>query len=317
MKKVLLFILLLCPILVNAKSVIPGGENIGIYLKDSGVTVIGFYKVNGIYEKGSLLVGDRIIKVNDQNVETIDELVDTINKEIDNDQIDITFLRGNTEYVTTLNLEKVDGVYKTGLYVKDSTTGIGTLTYIDPETMTYASLGHEVVDSSTKERIEIKKGYTFKSVVTSIKKSVDGNPGGKYARFDQKDIYGSVDKNTTVGIYGKYEKELPNKDLIEVASMNDIHLGKATILTTLKDNKVKSYEINIKEINESSKIKNFYFEITDKKLLKECGGIVQGMSGSPIIQDNKLIGAVTHVITDNVKTGYGIYIETMLNEGNS
>ena len=310
-KKFLLILLLFWPLSIFSYSnkVIPGGENIGIYVKEKGVVVIGFYDNNN----QDLKIGDHIIKVNDITVNTVDDLIRTIKREIDDDKVNLTYLRNNEEYKTTLKLKEIDGLYKTGLYVKDSVTGIGTLTYIDPETKIYGSLGHEIVNASTKERISIDDGYIFKSSVTSIKKSRDGNPGGKLANFNQNIIYGDISKNTIVGIYGIYH-EIPNKELIEVADNNEIKTGSAYIMTTLKDNKVRQYEINIKKINSNGN-KNLYFEIIDPALLKETGGVVQGMSGSPIIQNNKIIGAVTHVIVDDVKTGYGVFIKTMLNEG--
>ena len=309
---ILILIMLLIPIYTNAyaSKVIPGGENIGIYIKDKGITVIGFYN----NKNTDLNVGDQIIAVNDITVNTIDDLVATINSEVTNNQVKITYLRSNKKYETILHLDLVDNIYKTGLYVKDSITGIGTLTYIDPESYIFGSLGHEVVNSNTKKRVVVDNGYIFKSKVTSIRKSSDGNPGGKIANFNQNIKYGNISKNTQVGIYGTYDS-IPQKELIDVASNDEIRLGKATILTTLKDNTIKEYEIEIKKINDKSIYKNLYFEIVDDALIKDAGGIVQGMSGSPIIQNNKLIGAVTHVIIDNVKTGYGVFITTMLKEG--
>ncbi len=319
-KLVILGLLLLMPINIWAYSseVIPGGENIGITISTKGVTIIGFYKVNNTYNKGKLIIGDKIIKINDTEVNSINELVRAIENNIEEkNKIKITFLRGKNELTETLEIKVIDGIYKTGLYVKDETTGIGTLTYIDPITKVYASLGHEIIENTTKERIEVKRGFIFESYVTGIKKSYNGSPGGKNAKFNKDNSYGKIMKNTNVGIYGIYEEKLPDKELIKIASKKDVKIGKAKFITTIEGNKIKEYDINILEINETSKIKNIYFEITDDLLISKTGGVVQGMSGSPIIQNNKLVGAVTHVIIDNVKTGYGIFIETMLNEGDN
>ncbi len=311
-QKILLLLLLLVPISLNAYSskIIPGGENIGIMVKEKGVTVIGFYN----NENNKLKIGDRIIKINDSSINTIDDLITAIKNNVVDNKVSITYIRGDNENQTDLNLKYIDGVYKTGLYVKDNITGVGTLTYIDPETRIFGSLGHEILNNNTKDKVKVDEGYIFKSTVTSIRKSTDGNPGGKNANFNQNIKYGNINKNTNVGIYGIYN-ELPNKELIEVGSIDDIKMDEAYILTTLKDNKIREFKINIKKINKKSVNKNIYFEISDDKLLKETGGIVQGMSGSPIIQNGRIIGAVTHVVVDDVSTGYGVFITTMLKEG--
>ena len=311
-KKILLLIILLLPISLNAYSnkIIPGGENIGIMVKEKGVTIIGFYN----NENNKLKIGDKIIKVNEDSINTIDDLVKKIKDNVLNNRVNITYIRGKEEYNTDLKLKYIDGVYKTGLYVKDNITGVGTLTYIDPETKIFGSLGHEILNNNTKDKINVDEGYIFKSSVTSIRKSVDGNPGGKNANFNQNIKYGNITKNTNVGIYGIYDN-IPNKDLMDVGTIDDIKLDDAYILTTLKDNKIRDFKIRIMKINKNSVNKNLYFKITDNQLLKETGGIVQGMSGSPIIQNDKIIGAVTHVVIDNVNTGYGVFITSMLKEG--
>ena len=312
MKKYIIFLLLLMPLNLCAysKKIIPGGENIGIMVKQKGITIIGFYN----NDNKNLKIGDQIIKVNDIDVNTIDELINEIKRSVNNNEVNITYLRGNDVYDDKIKLKYLDGLYKTGLYVKDNVIGIGTLTYIDPETKIFGSLGHEILNSNTKDKIKVDEGYIFKSTVTSIKRSVDGNPGGKNANFNQEIKYGIINKNTNVGIYGTYS-DMPDKELIEVGDIHDIKLGDAYILTTLKDNKISKFQINIKKINQKSINKNIYFEITDNKLLKETGGVVQGMSGSPIIQNNKIIGAVTHVLVSDVNKGYGVFITTMLQEG--
>ena len=322
MKKLKIFIislLFLVPINVFAYSdfIIPGGETLGIEINSKGIMVIGFYQINGKYNRGNpeLKPGDYITKVNDINVNTVDDLTDVIEDNISKSEVKITYDRNGKIKTTNLELVKDDNIYKTGLYVKDSITGIGTLSYIDPETKVFGALGHEIVESNTKSTVEIKSGIIFRNYITSIDKSTNGVPGSKNAKFYYDTTYGRIIKNTNVGIYGIYDAMLPQKDLIEVAEPNEIKIDKAYIETVLNGEEIKQYDINITGINESSDIKNINFEIIDEDLLDKTGGVVQGMSGSPIIQNNKIIGAVTHVVIDNPSNGYGIFITTMLEEG--
>jgi stage IV sporulation protein B len=291
-----------------------GGNTIGVDIKTNGVMVIGFYKINGKYNNNILKQGDYITKVNNYSINNINDLTSAIEKSVNNNQVDITYKRNGIEYLTTLKLIYENNTYKTGLYVKDGITGIGTLTYVDPESNIYGALGHEIIESNSSKLVEIKTGYIYRNSIISIDKSTDGNPGAKNAKFYHEDVYGSITKNTTHGIYGKYYKDL-NNELVPVAKKEEARLGEAKIYTVLKDEAVKEYTIDIKSINESTGTKNFTFEITDDELIDKTGGIIQGMSGSPIMQDGKLIGAVTHVIVDNPVMGYGIFITTMLEEG--
>lgn len=297
-----------------SSQVILGGQNVGIRLNMDGILVVGFYKINGEYNSSRLLVGDYITKVNNIVVKTIPELVEQINKNAKNNSVPINYIRNNKEYNTTLKLEKNNNNYKTGIYVKDNMLGNGTITYIDPESKTYGALGHYIIDSNTNEAVKINDGNIFKSIITSITKSTNGNPGSINTNFVRKDIYGTIEKNTIAGIFGTYNSQFDHSKLIDIAKPEDVSTGKATIYTSLGNNEFKEYEINILRIEKNNKIKNFYFEINDKDLIAKTGGIVQGMSGSPIIQNNKLIGAVTHVSIDNVETGYGISIINMLEE---
>ena len=163
--------------------------------------------------------------------------------------------------------------------------------------------------------VEVRSGTIFESLVTSIDRSTVGNAGTKNAKFYSNNIFGNVTKNTISGIYGIYNDELPNTKTLEVGNNDELKLGKAYINTVIEGDKIESFEINITNINKNSNIKNISFEVTDKRLLEVSGGIVQGMSGSPIIQNNKIFGAVTHVIVNDPTTGYGIFITTMLEEG--
>jgi stage IV sporulation protein B len=318
--KIIIIFLLFLPINVLAYSskIVVSGENIGINIQNKGILVVGFYKVDGKLIKATpeIKVGDTIVKVNDNNVNNVSELTSAIENNISDNKVKLTINRNDKEIDITLELKEKDGIYKTGLYVKDNITGIGTLTYIDPETKIFGALGHEIIESSSNKKIEVKTGTIFNSIVTGITKSTDGTPGEKKASLDVSKVIGNITKNTQVGLYGTYLGEISN-NVYEVASPSEVKIGPAQILTVTDGSEVLTYEINITKINEYNKIKNIYFEVTDKKLLEKTGGIVQGMSGSPIIQNNKIIGAVTHVVVDNVKNGYGIFITTMLKEGES
>lgn len=304
-------------VLAYSNQIIVGGQNIGINIQSAGVLVVGFYKVNGndVKSNPAIQIGDYITKVGTTEVSTINELTNAIETNMHDNEVELTFNREGKEQTATLSLVEQDKVFKTGLYVKDSITGIGTLTYIDPESKIFGSLGHEIIEANSNKRIEVKTGSIFNSVITGINKSSDGNPGEKKASFKTNEVYGTISKNTQYGLFGDYKATLPDNKRMEVAKPEEVKVGKATILTVLEGSEIKEYEINITKINEYNKIKNISFEITDKELLDKTGGVVQGMSGSPIVQEGKIIGAVTHVIVDNVRTGYGIFITTMLEEG--
>ena len=316
-KIIILLITLLFPLNVLAYSdyIIPGGNNIGIEVYNKGIIVIGFYKIDNRYNTNDLLIGDIITKVGNDEVNTVEDMVNSIEKNVNNNKVDITILRKNEEKIINFNLINKDGVYKTGLYVKDSISGIGTLTYIDPETKIYGALGHEIIEGTSLTTVEVRSGTIFESLVTSIDRSSVGSAGTKNAKFYSNNIYGNVNKNTISGIYGNYTNDLPNIDTLKVGQPNELNIGNATIRTVLDGEKIEEFNIEITKINLDSKIKNITFKITDKKLINKTGGVVQGMSGSPIIQNDKIFGAVTHVIVNNPTTGYGIFITSMLEEG--
>ena len=317
--QIFLLILLLTIIPVNcfaySNYVIPGGETIGIEVNSKGVLVVGFYKVNDRYigRDAGFKVGDIIVEVNDTLVHNIEEMVSLINKttlpikfkvERDNTQLDI-----NLEFVDDSN------VLKTGLYVKDKINGIGTLTYIDPESKVFGALGHEIIENATISKFEIKDGIIYEANVSKIIKSQNGKAGEKNAVYDKTKIWGIINSNEVPGIFGTYSKDLDDRATIEVADANEIKTGKAAIRTVAMGNTVEEFAINILHIDTSSKSKNILFEVVDQDLIEKTGGIVQGMSGSPIIQNNKLIGAVNYVIVNDTTKGYGIFITTMLEEG--
>ena len=315
-----LLIITIIPINVLAYSnyIIPGGENVGIEVNSNGVLVVGFYKVDNklIAKDSGFMLGDRIIRVNDKKINNINDMVDVV-KDSNSEIINYTVIRDGKELNLKENRNNQDGVYKTGIYVKDNIQGIGTLTFIDPETLRFGALGHEILEKTTSKKFEIKDGKIFKSDVTSINKSENGKAGEKNARYDKTKVYGNITENTTSGIFGSYTAELPNQEKIKVGTDSDIHLGEAKIRTVINNNEVKEFKINIIKLNPDSDTKNILFEIVDEELLSNTGGVVQGMSGSPIIEDDKIVGAVTHVIVNDSKKGYGIFITKMLKEADN
>lgn len=310
---ILLLTIIIMPINILAYSdyIIPGGENIGIEVKTNGVLVVGVYEIDGYSPatESGLKIGDTITKVDNQKISSISELGSLLNKS----EIPISYLRNDKEYNTTLKLVNVNGEYKTGLYVKDTVTGVGTLSFIDPNTKLYGALGHEIIESSTGVMLETNNGSIFESSVLNIERSENGTPGSKIADLKLENKKGTIFENTNKGIFGKYTSNLPDKKQYKVAKQSDIKTGEAKIYTVLNGNEIKEYSINILKINKSD-TKNILFEITDDELLNKTGGIIQGMSGSPIIQGEYIIGAVTHVVVDNPTRGYGIFITKMLEE---
>ena len=304
---------LIIPISANAYSeeVILGGENVGIEVSSNGVLIVGFYDVKGTSpgREVGLKIGDTILKVDDTVIQGITDL----SKQFNNSKtLQITYKRGSITNETTLNLVQDNKIYKTGLYVKDSIVGIGTLTFIDPDTKRFGALGHEILEQTTGTKFEIKDGKIFESNVTGIEKADRGSVGEKNAIYNEDEVYGNIDKNDITGIYGNYSKSYDKNDLIKISS--DIKPGKAIIKTVILGQKKQEFEITILNVDKNHKTKNILFEVTDETLLSKGNGIVQGMSGSPIIQDNKLVGAVTHVVVDNPHKGYGIMITNMLKE---
>lgn len=303
-------------ILAYSDYIIAGGENIGLQVKNKGLIVAGFYKVSNIYPAKDALLekGDTIVKADDKTIESIDDFVNAV-KDSNQRNIKISYIRNNKDNVTTLNLINDKGVLKTGLYVKDMVSGIGTLTYIDPKTKLYGALGHEIIESSSGMKINVKDGKIYDSKVTSIDKSIRGEPGAKNANINSNIVFGDIKENTQNGVFGNYISKMDDNKLYKVADYKDINLGNAKIITVINDNQKREYNINIIKVsNNKNDNKNILFEITDEELMNKTGGIVQGMSGSPIIQDDKIVGAVTNVVVNNPRKGYGIFITTMLNE---
>ena len=303
-------------LLAYSSKIIAGGESIGIEIKNKGIIVAGFYKVGNKYPGvlANLQKGDTIINVNNTSVNSIDNFIEMI-KNDDDKILDITYKRNNKKYETNLELIEDDNTIKTGLYVKDTVSGIGTLSFIDPKTKLYGALGHEVNESTSGVKLDVKEGSIYTSSVNNIEKSLRGEPGSKKATTDFNNSVGNITENTISGIFGTYTNEFNKDKLYNVASYKDIKLSNAKIITVLNGTKKQEYDIKILSVNNDKKDnKNILFEITDNELIKKTGGIVQGMSGSPITQNDNIIGAVTNVVVNDPKKGYAILITTMLEE---
>ncbi|SHJ48758.1 SpoIVB peptidase [Paramaledivibacter caminithermalis] len=306
--------------------VIPGGNSIGVKLNTKGVLIVGLEEIEGPDNKkynpgydGGLRIGDSIIEINNIKVKNADHVIDIINYN-KGKEINVKAKRNSN----TINCKikpvksKIYKDYKIGLWVKDKTAGVGTLTFVDPKSKIYGALGHAISDAETGKILPIGKGEIMKSRVVSIKQGKRGKAGEIRGIFlETTEPLGALEKNTNYGIYGTMYKELTNpiyNKPIEIALQNEIKLGPAKILTTTDDNKIKEYDIIIEKINTQRKVSNksMIVKIVDEELLKKTGGIVQGMSGSPIIQNGKIIGAVTHVFVNDPTKGYGIFIEWMI-----
>ena len=311
MKRIIfLIILLLLPFNIYAYSnrLIVGGEQIGIEIHSNGVYIIDFY--NDKAEK-TFKRGDKIISINDTNISSINDFNSIINKA---GTYNLTIKRNNKTYKYDLDVYLENDKIKTGLYLKDEIYGIGTLSYIDPETNVYASLGHEILESNSNTIFDTRNGYIYNSNILNIEKN-NKNQIGEIHSSIGNEVLGTVLKNKTNGIYGKFTSVINTDNLIEVGNSSEIKKGKATLFIELDNDTKKEYDINIINIDESDPVKNIYFEITDDLLLNKTGGIIQGMSGTPIIQNNKIIGAVNYVVIDDYNKGYGVFIEKMLKEG--
>lgn len=301
-------------ILAYSDYIYAGGETIGIELTSDSILIAGTYSINNqnYGNKAGFKVGDRIISIDNVRVKNIAELTKQVQGKT---EVSVEYLRNDQTYKTTLTITYDEGIYKTGLYVKDNIMGIGTLTYIDPKTNIYGCLGHEITEKTTREIFEADDGSIFETEVTEIIKSKNGNPGEKIAEFDLKNTFGNVFENTKKGVFGIYTALIKDKKLYKVAEPSEIKTGAAKMLTVIEGDEVKEFDINIIKVNLNDSNRNILFEIVDDELINKTNGIVQGMSGSPIIQGNNIIGAVTHVVVDKPNRGYGIFITSMLKEG--
>lgn len=304
------------------KKVSVSGESFGIKLYTDGVIIVGIRdvetdkgKCNPAKEAG-LEKGDIIIEINGKKVYSADSVTDILNDNNGKDYKITVKRNGNyKEFLLKPAYSSSQGCYKVGLWVRDSTAGVGTITYYDKSNNTVSALGHPITDVDTNEIMPILDGEAVRATVTKIYKSKAGEAGSLCCEFTN-DIIGTLKKNCQSGIYGKYTCTLKNTYEYEVASPNEIVRGPVQILCTIDSGKAKFYNAQIRRISyrENKKGKNMVVKITDERLLEKTGGIVQGMSGSPIIQNGKLVGALTHVIVDSPEKGYAIFAQDMVDE---
>ncbi|MCM1256689.1 MAG: SpoIVB peptidase [Roseburia sp.] len=309
---------------VEPDYVLPSGMPIGIYTKTQGILIIGTGKVtasDGLnYEPAHQLVhgGDYITSVNGKEVMEKEELMECIAASGGKSLV-LGIYRDSRQIKLKLTpvMDK-EGNYKLGIWVRDDMAGVGTMTYVE-EDMSFGALGHPISDADTGTMLETKEGKIYKTSIVGIVKGEDGVPGELTGVINYKDEYciGEIQKNTRTGIYGKLN-QIPgdmSKEYMEIGMKQNIKKGKAYILSSL-DGTLRKYEIEIDDVDYNSKEENkgILFHVTDQLLLQETGGIVQGMSGSPIIQNDRLIGAVTHVFISDASKGYGVFIEKMLKQ---
>ena len=301
---------------------IPGGDAVGIHIQTDGLIVVDTYTVQtkcgeiAPARDAGLVKGDVIVAINSQKVAHIDDYKEAL---INNEgNVMLTIERaGVTSDVEVSACRNMDGDLTTGIYLRNKIAGIGTLTYVDPATNKYGALGHEIIDQDTNELVDIYDGNLINSNVTSIRKATSGTPGEKVADIYFDDNFGTIDKNNEFGIYGVMDTDMfKSKSMLPIGYQDEIKIGPAQILTVLNGQDVEEFNIEIIEIERQSDkaVKGIKYVVTDARLIDETGGIVQGMSGSPIIQDDKIIGAVTHVLVHDSTLGYGVFIEWMLEE---
>lgn len=306
-----------------ARTVIPMGRPVGIKLFSDGVLVVGFAEVPTGEGKAApakecgLRAGDIITHINSAEVDTIEQ-VQTLLQELEGEQMSIRCLRGEKQLQMTAQAVKCtsDGAYKLGAWIRDSMAGIGTMTFYDPQSGTFGALGHGINDVDTALLMPLESGGIMEAAVTDVKKGTKGNPGELHGAFRTNEDAGILWANTEGGVFGT----LSNRELVqgmkpmEVAQPCEIRVGPATILSGIEGETVEEYTVEITKVflGEDGDTRDLMLSVTDPKLLERTGGIVQGMSGSPILQNGKVVGAVTHVLINDPTCGYGIFLENML-----
>lgn len=311
---------------VEKKRVIPGGVPIGIYLETEGVYVVGTSEVEAsdglnyepAYQK--VQTGDYILAVNGRRIHDKDELIYCVQAN-QSDIMILKLLRNSEVIQVRLNaVQTREDDYKLGIWVKDDIQGIGTLTYIT-EDMKFGALGHGITDTDTGELLETSGGSLYDTNILEIVKGERGTPGelSGMITYSDRHVCGSITKNTSAGIFGVTNQRLRSElkeELVDVAFKQEIKTGVAYIRSSISG-ELKDYAIQIQEIrlNVDDVNKGMIFQVTDPELLQMTGGVIQGMSGSPILQNGKLIGAVTHVFVNDPTKGYGIFAETMISTG--
>ncbi len=308
-------------------TVIPVGNIAGVKLYTNGVLVVGMSEIEGEdsktykpYENTGIEEGDTIVKINDNLISSTDDLIEKVNMS-KGQKIEIEYMHDEeTKECSITPVKTSEEEYKLGLWVRDSAAGVGTVTFYEPSTQSFGALGHGITDIDTGDLLNIASGEFVTAKVLNIKKGEDGNPGKIQGTVEEQETIGEITKNTEFGIYGKIQDlsslNIDTSKEMEVAMREEIELGKATILCSLDNQTVKEYEIEITKIYRDNNYNNKSMEIkvTDEELIEKTGGIIQGMSGSPIIQNGKFIGAVTHVLVNSSTEGYAIFGDLMLKQ---
>lgn len=308
------------PVFAMEKLVYVGGMSAGFTLKSGGIQIVGTCEImteNGVCSPAldaGLHTGDRIVKINGIRVETIAELNEIVDKS-QGKTVPLEVERGTetlTVQIKTVK-DKIAGRYKIGILARDSVSGIGTVTYIDETNGKFGALGHSVVGENKRE-LKISDGVVYECSIVGVSKGVRGKAGELRGMFLSDKPFGTAEKLCDCGIFGQVSDDFKTEGLNRVIASSDGAMpGTAYIYSTINGAQIKRYDIEIVKVDRYNKEnKNYVIKITDEDLISETGGIVQGMSGSPILQNGKLIGAVTHVFLNDPTRGYGIDIQTML-----
>ncbi|MFB1080720.1 SpoIVB peptidase [Jeotgalibacillus sp. JSM ZJ347] len=326
-KKLILAVLVFSSVTAQycaAIELIPGGQSIGIVLETNGVLVTGFYAPSNEIspsERAGIKIGDRISSVNGKKIQTVEELNTLISKVQSEETISLEVIRDKSTFTKQVKLVKNEhGQSQLGFFAKHEIYGVGTLTYIDPETLRFGALGHVVSEQHTRQPVEMKSGHIKAADIRDIQKSRAGSPGGKIAYLNDKtSMLGEIKKNASTGIFGElFQREISGEGAkaMKTAQKHEVNKGKAEILTVLKGQDIEAFQIEILETDATlpSGEKGMKIRLADPGLIDKTGGIIQGMSGSPIIQNEQLIGAVSHVLIHQPNEGYALYIEDMLKE---
>lgn len=301
--------------------VIPLGNAIGLKLYTEGVLIVGMSEIEGKrpYEFSGIKEGDRIISIDNKKIETTEDLIETVNSS-KGKEVSIKYVRENLEEVTNITpVQTKQDEYKLGLWVRDAAAGVGTASFYIPSTGMFASLGHGITDIDTGDLITISNGELVSTNIVSIQKGEKGKPGEIKGSIEGSRKIGEVYKNSSFGIFGKVSNKNSLKvteSEMEILNRDEIKKGKAQIICELEDGKKEHYDIEIQRIYTANNKdnKSMLIKITDERLLEKTGGIIQGMSGSPIIQNGKFVGAVTHVLVNDPTTGYGVFADMMLKQ---
>ncbi|MBC8588427.1 SpoIVB peptidase [Paratissierella segnis] len=310
---------------VNRPELVPGGNAIGVRMNTKGVLVVAVTEVINIKgnrispaRESGLKVGDSIIEINGEKISSAEQVVRILNN-VKEEAVNIVVLRNKEEIkITATPIQCLqDNSYRLGIWVRDKTSGIGTMTFYDKKSNKFGALGHGISDMDTGKLLNVDNGLVMNAKISDIEQGKKGTPGEiKGVFYKTDDILGEIYDNNDYGIYGvlKDNDDIKIKNSIPIGYKEEVKPGKAYILSTLDDNIVDKYEIEILKVEpqEKPQQKSMIIKVTDERLLNKTGGIIQGMSGSPIIQDDKLIGAITHVFVNDPTKGYGIYIEWML-----